>query len=176
MEAELLEKLKIKDADATTNWVEQHQNDLYRLLRHLTRHNETAEDLTQQTFIRAIKAIHNFQGKCTMRTWLHRIAFREYAAWRRKHRILAPLNPEWGKPDQAISEIDTNEGIINALHRLHPAHREAFLLHEVQELTIEEIAEVTGDSIGTIKSRLHHAREKLKRELATTFPQVIHEH
>ena len=176
MENESLEKLKEQDADAINLWVEKHYKDLYRLLRHLTRQNETAEDLTQQTFLKAIKSVPKFQGKCSMRTWLHRIAFREYAAWRRKHRFLVPLNIEWAQNDQHIHDIEVQEGLVKALHKLHPAQREAFLLFEVQELSIQEIAEITGDSVGTIKSRLHHARERLKKELATTYQQVIHEH
>ncbi|MBX3113316.1 MAG: RNA polymerase sigma factor [Fimbriimonadaceae bacterium] len=176
MESLLVEKLKIKDADAINQWVAEHQSDLYRFLRQLTRHTETAEDLTQQTFIKAIRSVNTFEGRCSMRTWLHRIAFNEYAAWRRRHKILAPLNPSWGKADSNIGDVDATEGLLQALHRLHPAQREAFLLFEIQEMSLEEISEVTGDPVGTIKSRLHHAREKLKRELSHSFRQVIHEH
>lgn len=172
----LLEKLKRRDADALAQWVDEHQDDLYRFLRHLTRHVETAEDLTQQTFVKAIDSLSRFEGRCSMRTWMHRIAFREYAAWRRRHRILAPLNPSWAARDQGIADVADEQGLLDALGKLHPAHKEAFLLFEVQELSIEEIAQVTGDSVGTIKSRLHHARQKLRTLLAVTYQEVVHEH
>lgn len=171
-----LERLRRRDADALAQWVDEYQNDLYRFLRQLTRHVETAEDLTQQTFVKALGSIGSFEGRCSMRTWLHRIAFREYAAWRRRHRILAPLNPNWAVKDRDLDDVTDHEGLLDALAKLPPAYREAFLLFEVQELTIEEIAEVTGDPIGTIKSRLHHARQKLRTLLSGTYHEVIHEH
>lgn len=172
----LLEKLKRRDADALAQWVDDYQDDLYRFLRQLTRHVETAEDLTQQTFVKALGSLEKFEGRCSMRTWLHRIAFREYAGWRRRHRILAPLNPKWAVQDQGLEDVADEQGLLTALQKLHPAHREAFLLFEIQELSLEEIVEVTGDSMGTIKSRLHHARLKLRSLLAVTYQEVIHEH
>jgi RNA polymerase sigma-70 factor, ECF subfamily len=172
----LLDKLKRRDADALAQWVDQYQDDLYRFLRQLTRHVETAEDLTQQTFVKALGSLEKFEGRCSMRTWLHRIAFREYAGWRRRHRILAPLNPSWAAKDQSFDDVADEQGLLIALDKLHPAQKEAFLLFEVQELSLEEIAEVTGDSVGTIKSRLHHARQKLKSLLAVAYQEVIHEH
>lgn len=172
----LLDRLKRRDSEALAQWVDTHQDDLFRFLRQLTRHVETAEDLTQQTFVKALGSLHSFEGRCSMRTWMHRIAFREYAAWRRRHRIFAPLNPHFAVSDSKLEEVTNQEGLLDALKRLHPAQREAFLLFEVQELSIEEISQVTGDSVGTIKSRLHHARQKLRALLAGSFHEVIHEH
>jgi RNA polymerase sigma-70 factor (ECF subfamily) len=173
----LLEKLQRRDADALAQWVGDYHNDLYRFLRQLTRHVETAEDLTQQTFVKALGSIGSFEGRCSMRTWLHQIAFREYAAWRRRHRILAPLNPKWAATDRNLDGITDQQGLLTALQKLHPNHREAFLLFEVQELSLEEISQVTGASVGVVKSRLHHARQKLRSLLSAGYQEVIiHEH
>jgi RNA polymerase sigma-70 factor (ECF subfamily) len=173
---DFLEKLKRKDAEALQAWVEAHQDDLFRFMRQLTRHVETAEDLTQQTLIKALGGLNSFEGRCSMRTWLHRIAFREYAAWRRRHRLSQPLNAKIVAPDKQLVEVETTEGLLVAIHKLPPAQRDAFLLFEVQQMSLEEVAEVTGDAIGTIKSRLHSARQKLRSVLAGTYSEVNYEH
>ena len=86
-----LDKLRKWDAEALNIWVHRNYDDIYRLLRHLTRHVETAEDLAQQTFLKAIQALPSYRGEASHKTWLSRIAFREYIAWRRKRRLLFPL-------------------------------------------------------------------------------------
>ena len=65
------------DSEALREWVFRHHDDIYRFLNHLTRHRETAEDLAQQTFVNAYQALKGFREEASMRTWLHRIAFRD---------------------------------------------------------------------------------------------------
>lgn len=170
-----LEKLRNRDAEALNNWVHRHYDDIYRLLRHLTRHAETAEDLAQQTFVKALQALPSFRGESGQRTWLSRIAFREYIAWRRKRRFFLPLDVLSSKPDPEFQSIEDGEALLAALHHLPSALREAFLLHEVQQLTIEEIAEVTASPVGTVKSRLHHARARLQSMLESTYQEIRYE-
>lgn len=147
------------------NVVDEHYDDLYRFLRHLTRHRETAEDLTQQTFLTAHLRLRSFRGDASLRTWLHTLAFREYTGWRRRRRLVAPLLDRFAARDPGHKAIEDGEWLLAALHRLKPAMRDAFLMHEVQELTIEEIATVLGAPEGTVKARLHHARAALRRSL-----------
>jgi RNA polymerase sigma-70 factor, ECF subfamily len=167
-----LKKVKERDGEALHTWVHRYYDDIYRFLRHLTRQRETAEDLAQQTFINAFQAVDRFREEASMRTWLHRIAFREYVAWRRKHRLFLPLEFLSAKVDQGFEAVESQEALLAALHQLPPAMREAFLLFEVQQLSIEEISEITGSSSGTIKSRLHHARHRLQGMLETTFKEI----
>jgi RNA polymerase sigma-70 factor, ECF subfamily len=168
-----LAKVKAKDADELHSWVHEHHDDIFRFLRHLTRHRETAEDLAQQTFVNAFQAIGSFRGESSMRTWLHRIAFREYTGWRRKQKLLVPLEFLLPKIDRGYSAVETKEVLLGALHQLPPAYREAFLLFEVQQLSIEEISSITGSSVGTIKSRLHHSRHRLQGLLETSFLKEV---
>lgn len=138
---------------------------IFRLLRYLTGRPDIAEDLTQQTFVRAWQALPTFRHHSSLATWLHRIAYHEYTHWlrdRREHASLdsaahlaAPLNcHEW-------------ESLVlpHALAQLTPEHREAFLLYHVQELSVGEVAAILEIPPGTVKSRLFTARQRLRELL-----------
>jgi RNA polymerase sigma-70 factor (ECF subfamily) len=170
-----LDKLRKRDAEALNIWVHRNYDGIYRLLRHLTRDTETAEDLAQQTFIKAIQALPSYRGEASHKTWLSRIAFREYIAWRRKRRIFLPLEMLSPKVDPNFASVEDGEALLSALHTLPAALREAFLLFEVQQMSIEEIAEVTSSPVGTVKSRLHHARTRLQTSLGSTFQEIRYE-
>lgn len=142
--------------------VQAHFDGLFRFMRHLTRHQETAEDLCQQALLQAVRKIGTYRGESSLKTWLHRIAFREYTGWRRKRRILHPLSRFDTYTDPGYSQVDEAEALLSVLHTLPDSYREALLLHHVQELSVEEIAVVTNAPIGTVKSRLHHARKRLQ--------------
>ena len=172
---ENLEQLRNRDAAALNNWVHRNYDDIYRLLRHLTRQRETAEDLAQQTFLKAIQALPSYRGDASHKTWLSKIAFREYIAWRRKRRLFLPLEVLHPKVDQNYAAVENGEVLLAALHHLPSALREAFLLYEVQQLTIEEIALVTASPVGTVKSRLHHARTRLQIMLGSTYQEIRYE-
>jgi RNA polymerase sigma-70 factor (ECF subfamily) len=175
MESESLDRLRRREPEALDAWVALHTDELFRFLRQLTRQRETAEDLTQQTFIRALGAIDRFEGRSSMRTWLHRIAYREYASWRKRHRLLAPLSPFLPSRRRDIEDVLEADQLLRALDQIPVALREAFLMFEVQDLTIEEIAEITHSPVGTVKSRLYHARQKLQAALTPPISEVCHE-
>jgi RNA polymerase sigma factor (sigma-70 family) len=167
--------LRCRDRDAIQDWVSEHYDDIYRFLRHLSKSRETAEDLTQQTFFHALEAVSRFEGRSAIRTWLHKIAFREYLGWRRKQRWLAPLDALIPSKDRHMSSVEDSEVLLSALHKLSAPLREAFLMHEVQQLSIEEIAVISDCAEGTVKWRLHEARAELRRMLSSTFQEVIYE-
>ena len=163
------------ESEALHRWVHAHHDDIYRFMRHLTRHRETAEDLAQQTFVKAFPALGDFREEASMRTWLHRIAFREYVAWRRKRRLTLPLEVLTGYHDRRIDEVVGEVTLLGALHQLPAAQREAFLLYEVQQLSVGEVAEVTGLKPGTVKSHLHYARKQLQRLIGEAYQEAEHE-
>ena len=172
---DLIDRLAKRDAEALHAWVADYQDDLYRFLSHLTRHREAAEDLTQQTFVSALRGQDSFQGRCSMRTWLHRIAYHEYASWRRRNVLMAALSPSMRSQGRELETVEAAQVLLSALHRLPPALRESFLLFEVQELSLEEVADVTGAPLGTVKSRLSNARTRLQTMLGETFSEVCYE-
>lgn len=163
------------DSEALRAWVLAHHDDIFRFMKHLTRHHETAEDLAQQTYVSAYQALRQFRQEASMRTWLHRIAFREYIAWRRKRRLTLPLDVLSGRFDQRIAQVEDEVALLGALHEIPAAHREAFLLYEVQQLSIDEVAEVIGLKSGTVKSHLHYARKQLRHLLGEAYQEAEHE-
>jgi len=153
------------DEEVIRIFVEDHYPSLLRLMRHLTRSIEDAEDLTQQAFIKARENIAGFKGGSSLRTWLFRVAFHEYTHWRRKRRPLLRLSPQVIAPEPGYQACVEGAALLDALHELPAPMREAFLLFAVQELSLEEVATVTRVPQGTVKSRLHHARLRLRTHL-----------
>jgi len=149
------------DAEVTESFVLSHYASLYRFMRQLTGHREDAEDLTQQAFIKAKQQIASYRGKASLRTWLYRVAFHEYTHWKRSRRRTQSLESAPPRVEPAYEACLDAEALLNALRRLPDPLQEAFLLFEVQELTLEETANVLRVPKGTVKSRLHNARRKL---------------
>lgn len=165
---EIAKKLSAGDPEAIDAFVRSHYPSILRLMQHLTRCSEDAEDLTQQAFLKAKSKISTFRGASSLRTWLHRVAFREFTDWKRSHRKTLRLVDIHAASDPAFSNLLEGAALLDALAHLPDPHREAFLLFEVEELSIEEISEIVGSSVGTVKSRLHHARKKLRAHLNLT--------
>jgi RNA polymerase sigma-70 factor, ECF subfamily len=139
---------------------------IYRLLRHLTGTVEVAEDLTQQTFLKAWQALASFRGEASLATWLHRIAYHEYTHWLRARRDHAPLEAA-GEVTDPRAEGGLEAILLRgALDQLSSEHREAFLLYHVQGLSVPETALILAVPPGTVKSRLFHARQRLRELLA----------
>src|SRR2546421_5380817 len=120
--------------------VTEHYPRLYRLLRHLTGSVETAEDLTQQTFVRAWQALAAFRGEASLATWLHRIAYHEYTHWLRARREHLPLEEAAAVADERAAHELEAVLLRGALAQLSPEHRETFLLFHVQGLAALEVA------------------------------------
>lgn len=149
------------DARVTEGFVLSHYASLFRFLKHLTRHREDAEDLTQQAFIKAKQQIDSYRGKASLRTWLYRIALHEYTHWKRARRKTGSLDLVPARVDPAYEACVETVALLDALEKLPGALKETFLLHEVQEMSVEETANVLGVPQGTVKSRLSSARKKL---------------
>ena len=150
------------DKTAGERFVTAHYPRIFRLLRCLTGSVEAAEDLSQQTFVKAWQALGTFRNQSLLVTWLHRIAYHEYTHWLRAQREHASLDAARDVPDpHPVQEWETLM-LPRALSQLSDGHREAFLLYHVQELSVAEVANVLNLPEGTVKSRLFAARQKLR--------------
>lgn len=138
---------------------------LYRLLRYLTADPDSAEDLTQQTFIKAWQALPGYKGEARLVTWLHRIAYHEYTHWLRSRRNEAPLDAAAEIADTRAMQGLQTVYLARALAQLSEELRDTFLLFYVQELSVAEVAAVLDLPPGTIKSRLFTARQRLRELL-----------
>ncbi len=159
---ELARRIAEGDSIAAEKFVRDLYPSVYRLMLHLTRHREDAEDLTQQAFIAVRQRISTFRGTAGLRTWVHRVAFNEYAQWKRRRKLTPPLPPNHAANDPGFGSFLAGESLLDALATLPDKLRETFVLYEVEELKVQEVAQILRVPVGTIKARLFHARRRLR--------------
>jgi RNA polymerase sigma-70 factor (ECF subfamily) len=186
IEIEFLERLKAGEAAAFDTLVTRYAGDIYALLLRLTEDTEEARDLTQETFLRALKAVKNFRGDADLKTWLYRIAINEsrnrFRWWKRRSRNLTVsldgqndssetfLLERISAGDSENPETETlrrerQKALRNALRKLSTNFREAIILRDIEGLSYEEVAAALETNVGTIKSRIARGREELRRML-----------
>ena len=129
---------------------------------------DRAADVAQETFLTAQKALPKFRGESSLSTWLFGIAHNECRRASRRQKLEpVPLDIEIEGTHSGHGEgaIIDREALRVALSKLSEEHREVVLMHEIEGMTYEEIAEVIRVPVGTVKSRLHHAFQNLRRSL-----------
>ena len=158
--------------EAFDELVRRYQSRMFQLVRILTSGDAEAEDLVQDTFVRAYRAVGRFRGDSTFRTWLHRIAVnvvRSHAA-RRKGRRGGDDDEEAMGRVASLEDLENavvrRRMIDQALARLPPDLRLLITLRDVQGLEYREIATITGLPIGTVESRIFRGRRRLRPMLA----------
>jgi len=184
-ESEFIDKLKQGDAKAFDTLVMRHSSAVYGLLLRITQDTEEAADLTQETFLRALKAIGKFRGDAELKTWLFRIAINQsrnrFRWWkRRKKNETVSLDAPIGESDAPMSETISSESsnpeentlqlerekLLNAaLGELSDNFKEAVILCDIEGLSYEEISTALDINIGTVKSRIARGREELRKKL-----------
>ena len=164
-DAMLADEIKQGHDEAKERFVRTHYESLLRFAICLTKNQTDAEDLTQQALLRAIQKIDRYAGQSSLKTWLHSILFREFTKWRRSFRRLAALRRDMPAEGCAFAQLREAQTILDALDSLDPIHRATFVLHEVQGFDVAEVAEALAIPEGTVKSRLHHARSRLRSKL-----------
>ncbi|HEY2764999.1 MAG TPA: sigma-70 family RNA polymerase sigma factor [Pseudonocardiaceae bacterium] len=150
------------------------QRDVHRFLAHRSDHDQ-AEDLTQETYLRALRALPRFAGRASARTWLLSIA-RRVAADQVRQAVVRPRTTaveDWealvaDRAGQRRSGFDEGVVLRELVAGLETDRRDAFVLTQVLDLSYAEAAEVCGCPVGTIRSRVARAREDLVRELNST--------
>jgi RNA polymerase sigma-70 factor (ECF subfamily) len=164
-ETGLVEKLRGGDAEAGRRFIRDHYPDVYRYLLFLTGRPDRAEDLTQETFLRAWRGIAGFEGRSSLRVWLHRIAHREFLRALRAQRTKVDLEQVAEAAASAGGEWSEGVELQDALRGLPVAEREVVTLHYLQGYSCEEIAEIVRAPIGTVKYRLSSAWAHLQQQL-----------
>jgi RNA polymerase sigma factor (sigma-70 family) len=138
------------------------------MMLRLTHTGATAEDLMQETFLRAWRAYPTFRGESAPATWLHVIALRVWADWARSSGRETDVETvdEQRYLDSIRSAMpDTRVDLEAAIARLPRQMREALVLHYLHDYSVQQVGDALGKSPGTIKAQLHAAREHLRREL-----------
>jgi RNA polymerase sigma factor (sigma-70 family) len=159
--------------------VERYKERLYATVYHMTSNHEDANDLVQDTFIKAYKSLQSFRGQSSFYTWVYRIAVNRTINFvkRRKNRNQYSLDDldsaiqsdpdlvemqSHATPRREVGLNELQEKLNDALQKLSESHRAVVTLHDVQGMTHADIAKVMGCSEGTVRSRLFYARQQLQ--------------
>ena len=163
------------DVHAFEELVRRYRNDVFGLAYHFLRSREEAWDISQEVFIKAHRALNRFRGDSALKTWLLRITANQCKDYLKKRRVNtvafddareATDAPSVGlTPAEAAGAAELGAAIEKALEALPVKHRTVFVLREYEGMSYEEMAKVIGCSMGTVMSRLHHARKKLRSHL-----------
>lgn len=184
-EKQFVERLRSGDNAAFDTLVTRFAPDIYGLLLRIMKDPEEASDLTQETFLRALKAMPGFRGDSSLKTWLFRIAINQsrnrFRWWkRRKRERTYSLDAPLGNTSLTVSEtiasrslnpeedalrLERERILLSAISDLRPIFREAVVLCDIQGFSYEEIAGVLNINLGTVKSRISRGREELRRKL-----------
>lgn len=184
-EAEFIENLRSGDPEAIDLFVTRYSPDVYAVLLRLTEDPEEAGDLTQETFVSALRSIKNFRGDSELKTWLIRIAINNsrnrFRWWKRRRRertisldatigdtqlTVGDTLPFTGiDPEEAAIRLERERSLRQALTEVAEIYREALILCDIEGYSYEEISQMLGVNIGTVKSRIARGRDELRRRL-----------
>ena len=183
LEVDLVKRARRGDLHAYDELVKRYQQRIYATIYHMTSNHEDANDLAQEAFIKAYSALKSFKGGSSFYTWLYRIAVNKTINFlkQRKNKfhlslndidfnaehdpdLMALISDKTPTRDVALSELQKK--LNEALLTLSEPHRIVVVLHDVQGLSHDEIAEIMDCNIGTVRSRLFYARQQMQGQLA----------
>jgi RNA polymerase sigma-70 factor, ECF subfamily len=181
-----LEALRSGDREEFSRLVEAYSNKIFRLAIKMLNQQQDAEDVLQETFLKAYRGLKSFDGRSKLSTWLFRIATNEaLMVLRRKQpdmvSIDEPIETEEGErepvqivdwcclPENELMSMESRHYLDTAVTKLPNSLRMVFLLRDIEDLSTQETADVLGLSETAVKTRLSRARMRLREELSSYF-------
>jgi len=181
-DAGFLRRLRAQEERAFSVLFRETRDRIYNTVLRMVGCSAEAQDITQDVYLKAYRALAGFRGDANITSWLYRIAVNQvrnrvkYDA-RRHRRSHDPLDEErhggamevsaaLDRPDRKIEAARLEQFLVRALHAMEPEFREVVVLRDIEALSYEEIRGVTGLEMGTVKSRLHRGRKWLAHRLA----------
>lgn len=186
---EFIDRLKSGDRDAFVQLVEETSGKIYNLALRMLEREQDAEDVLQETYIKAMKNIMGFEGRSSVITWLYRIATNEALMILRKQKSAGSLvdidQDDEGEgeslqivdwcclPESEMLSKETQIRLRNAANQLSPTLKTVFLLRDVERLSGQETARILGINEAAVKTRLVRARLKLRENLSSYFGERL---
>lgn len=178
----LATEAKQGDKGAFTQLVNRYAQRVFRVARHITKNDQDAEDVLQDTFLKAYSRLGQFEGNAKFYTWIVRVAVNEALMRMRrgKNRVTVSLDQELEtsdgaiqrelpaeteSPEESLSRTELRESLTQAIESLSEIYRPVFVLRDVEGLSTEETAEMLNISLPAVKSRLLRARLQLRQKL-----------
>jgi RNA polymerase sigma-70 factor (ECF subfamily) len=185
-EAALVAQSREGDGRAFGELVRRYEGKIFRLAQHVTQNREDAEDVLQETFLKAYEHLDQFQGTARFYTWIVRIAVNQALMKLRRRKTDKSVSLDetidtgedtivreiaaWDEnPEQRFSREELGGILDTAVESLEPPYRSVFVLRDIEELSTEETADALGLSIPAVKSRLLRARLQLREKLTRYF-------
>lgn len=179
---DLASRAQAHDADAFRTIVQMHNQKLYRLARSIVRNDSEAEDIVQEAYVTAFAHLASFRGEASLATWLSRIAINEaLGRLRRKNRAAQVIASEPASdahiipfpltasssddPERRMAQRQILKLVEQATDALPDAYRTVFVARVIEGLSIEETADLLGVKPQTVKTRLHRARELVRKQI-----------
>jgi RNA polymerase sigma-70 factor (ECF subfamily) len=179
-DAECVRRIQRGETETFEILVRRHEKAIFNVVYRMLGDYDDAAETAQEVFLSAYRAIGQFRGDANFSTWLYRIAL-NHASTRRKstssrQRRLVPIDDtelvddvELG-PAETLEKKEIRQRVQRALKELQPEDAMVILLRDLQDIAYEDVARVLNIPIGTVKSRLHRARQALKARLTAYFP------
>jgi RNA polymerase sigma-70 factor (ECF subfamily) len=194
IESRLIERLVARDERAFNELVRAYERRVLALVMRMLGNRAEAEDLAQEVFVQVFKAIGTFRGESKLSTWIYRIAINlcknrakylrvrhsdeqdELAAVEERVPLGEARRANVGameRPDEMMAGKQVEAIVQRAIQELEPSFRECLVLRDVEELSYEEIEQITGLPAGTVKSRIHRARAQLREVVERELGEKI---
>lgn len=187
-ERELIRRAKARDEAAVRAIVKANNRRLFRIARGILRNDAEAEDVVQETYIRALTHLDGFRGDSSLSTWLSRIAMNDAMGRLRDKRPsldwdsisenrleaeIIPFPAASSDPEKSMAQRQIQEVVEHAIDQLPEAFRLVFIARVMEEMTVEETAELLSLKPETVKTRLHRARALLRQNVEKEIGPVI---
>lgn len=187
-----LEALRAGDRAEFARMVEAHHDLIYRLALKMLNNQQDAEDVLQETFVKAYRHIGDFDGRSSLSTWLYRIATNEALMHLRRSKATVismdePVENEEGEqeplqivdwcclPEEELMSSETRRHLDEAIQRLPASLRTVFVLRDIQGLSTQETGDVLNLSETAVKTRLSRARLRMRQDLSVYFRERMSE-
>ena len=185
----LVERVKRGDLDAFSSLVNKYQNRIYSAVLNYVYNAEDAYDITQDAFVKAYSNLNRFNSTSAFYTWLYRIAINTAidAIRKRKSRPVESLEDDKftqtgfepvgtdisDDPERSLANSELARHLQEAISSLSHKLRSVIVLHDVEGLSQEEVAQIVGIPVGTVKSRVSRARAEIRRYLESSFGEQL---
>jgi RNA polymerase sigma-70 factor (ECF subfamily) len=187
-EGELIRRAKARDEQAVRAILQANNRRLFRIARGILRNDAEAEDVVQETYVRALTHLEGFRGESSLSTWLSRIAMNEAIGRLRGKRLsldldslpedrgeaeIIPFPAASSDPERSMAQRQIQEVVERAIDQLPEPFRLVFITRVMEEMTVEETAELLSIKPETVKTRLHRARALLRQNVEKEIGPVI---
>ena len=177
-ETELIARAKRGDVDAFCLLVSSHRRSMYSLALRLCGNHHDAEDLSQEVFLNAYRALDRFRGDSSFHTWLRRITVNSFLSHKRKNELLRATDIAEGegfpiaRSDRTAFNNVMVQQVLQYLEEFPSRQRLMFVMKHQEGLTYEEVADYCGTSVGTVKQTVFRVVEKLRQKFHSPRIQI----